>query len=144
VHKSHALRERNEKVIDAMRSQFTSPKRDPAIEAQLMMRDRDLKNQKDEQVMKEREEIRKKKEWETKLYQDKQVAAKRAILELKEKEKAEWAERIMSEVEEFKVAEEKAKKAKLDKNLEHLAKMKEGVVKNGNMFAKTGVAIINN
>ena len=94
--------------------------------------------------MKEREEIRKKKEWETKLYQDKQVAAKRAILELKEKEKVEWAERIMSEVEEFKVAEEKAKKAKLDKNLEHLAKMKEGIVKNGNMFAKTGVAIINN
>jgi hypothetical protein len=94
--------------------------------------------------MKEREEIRKKKEWETKLYQDKQVAAKRAILELKEKEKAEWAERIMSEVEEFKVAEEKAKKAKLDKNLEHLAKMKESIVKNGNMFAKTGVAIINN
>ena len=109
-----------------------------------MIRDRDLKNKKDEATMKEREETRKKKEWETKLYQDKQVAAKRAILELKEKEKADWAEQVIKQVEDFKVQEEKTKKAKLDKNLNHLASMKEGMVRNGNMFAKTGVAILNN
>jgi len=68
VHKSHALRERNEKLISMMDGQFSSPKRDAMKEMEVMERDRRTMDEKDEKMLADRAKIRKQKEIETKYY----------------------------------------------------------------------------
>lgn len=71
IHKSHALRERNEKMIDLIQKQFTSPMRtDTTKEEEIYMRDREMINKKDEKMMEDRTKTRKQKEMEVKFYQD--------------------------------------------------------------------------
>ena len=83
VHKSHALRARNEKVVNIMKEQFMSPPRS-TLDEKILLKDRRERDAKDENNLAERNRIRKQKEMETKLFQDQQVQAKLDVKKLRE------------------------------------------------------------
>ena len=98
VHKSHALREKNEKLVGLMDSNFHSPKREPLLDDSVMKKHADRKAKADDQMMLERAEKRKKKEMETKLYQDQQCEIKKKLKDEESIVKQEIAEKIAVDV----------------------------------------------
>lgn len=144
VHKSHALREKNDMRQKAIQDCFDSPKKMTfEDEARIAEYHQKVKNDKDEQVQVQRKEKRKALELEAKLYQDGQNAQKKELIRQKTVAKVQEFAEIEVKVKEYEQNEAETKLQKLAKNKAHLAEMrKQGSLPVSGVFAKTGVGIV--
>jgi hypothetical protein len=68
VHKSHAMADKKDRVIELMKDQFMNNKHDPAKINESVMMQMKERNNREEKLMQDRMHLRKQKEMEAKLF----------------------------------------------------------------------------
>jgi len=90
----------------------------------------------------QRQEVKKRKELETKLFQDQQIRDKEKIKAVEVAAKLEEFERTLKDTEKYKLEQVQKQKEDREKNRKHITQVLDQMKEAPRTFAKTGIAII--
>mmetsp|Transcript_16848 Transcript_16848/g.28554 ORF Transcript_16848/g.28554 Transcript_16848/m.28554 type:complete len:245 (-) Transcript_16848:9-743(-) len=144
-HQSYKLGQKNEYLVGLIQKNFhRSSDRIGGFRKSEPLQELDEMTKQQEQSLSLRLKEKKRKELETKIYQDMQVAQKQEKKKQELLNKVNDHERLKQEYEDHKRFEESKKTEKLLKNKKHLQSVIKQMSIEPKMFAKTGVAIVKN